>query len=116
MTDEDKPSRGLTDLDTIDAVFTALDHPVRRHVLQVLAARNDEMSAGDLHARFEHSWPTTSRHLSVLLGAELVSVRSEGRERRYRLDRDRLADVLALWLHSVGLQVVPVEPPRIPVT
>jgi DNA-binding transcriptional ArsR family regulator len=107
---DEKPPRGLADLEAIDAVFTALDHPVRRHVLQVLAARDGEMGAGELHGRFQHSWPTTSRHLSVLLGAELVSVRSEGRERRYRLDRDRLADVLALWLRSVGLRVVPSAP------
>ncbi len=99
-----KPARGLTDLDDIDAVFTALAHPTRRHLLQVLHGRG-EMTAGQLSARFSHSWPTTTRHLNVLLGAGLVEVDAVGRERRYRLARQRLGGVLALWLHGVGYQL-----------
>jgi DNA-binding transcriptional ArsR family regulator len=100
--DGGKPARGLRDLDDIDAVFNALGHATRRHVLQVLAARNGTMTAGELAARFSHSWPTTTRHLSVLTEAGLVSVSSTGRERHYRLERQRLGGVLALWLGSVG--------------
>lgn len=107
----DKPAAGLRDLDDIDAVFEALAHPTRRHILQVLAARNGTMTAGELSGRFSHSWPTTTRHLTVLLRAELVTVESAGRERHYRLSRQRLADVLALWLGSVGLDVRPARDP-----
>lgn len=99
-----KPARGLADLDDIDAVFVALAHATRRHLLQVLHARG-EMTAGELSARFSHSWPTTTRHLNVLLGAGLVEVDVVGRERRYRLARQRLGDVLALWLHGFGYEL-----------
>jgi DNA-binding transcriptional ArsR family regulator len=75
----------------------------RRHILQVLAARNGTLTAGELSARFAHSWPTTTRHLGVLLDAGLVSVTPVGRERHYEFARYRLGDVLALWLRSVGL-------------
>jgi DNA-binding transcriptional ArsR family regulator len=102
----DKPSVGLTHLDDIDAVFGALAHASRRHILQVLAARGT-MTAGELSARFSHSWPTTTRHLNVLLEAGLVTVTASGRERHYDLARARLADVVGLWLHGVDLDVRP---------
>lgn len=108
MTDRgDKPPTGLADLDAIDAVFAALAHPARRHLLQVLHARGGGMTAGELDARFAHAWPTTTRHLRVLLDAGLVSVDRVGRERRYRLERQRLGSVVALWLGSVGFALAP---------
>jgi len=104
--DDDKPLRGLAELDAIDAVFAALAHQSRRHILQVLAARNGTMTAGELSSRFSHSWPTTTRHLNVLLGAGLVSVHTEGRERHYRIERNKLGDAVAQWLRAVGFEVV----------
>lgn len=95
--------RGLRDLDDLDAVFGALAHITRRHILQVLHARAGSMTAGELASRFSHSWPTTTRHLGVLVQAGLIAVHREGRERRYVLNRDRLTAVLNLWLPSVGL-------------
>jgi DNA-binding transcriptional ArsR family regulator len=102
-----KPAAGLRDLDDIDAVFAALAHATRRHVLQVLAARDGTMTAGELSARFAHSWPTTTRHLAVLVDAGLISVTPVGRERHYRLERHRLGDVVALWLSSIGFELRP---------
>jgi DNA-binding transcriptional ArsR family regulator len=106
-----KPAAGLRDLDDIDAVFGALAHATRRHILQVLAARNGTMTAGDLSGRFAHSWPTTTRHLAVLVDAGLVSVTPAGRERHYRLERQQLGHVVALWLASVGFELLPPAPP-----
>lgn len=103
----DKPPAGLRDLDEIDAVFNALAHHTRRHVLQVLAARGGTLTAGELSSRFSHSWPTTSRHLGVLLDAGVVSVVTNGRQRHYRIERQKLGDVLALWLNSVDFDVRP---------
>lgn len=100
-----KPAAGLQDLDDLDAVFGALGHATRRHILQVLAARNGTMTAGELSGRFAHSWPTTTRHLGVLVDAGLVSVTPMGRERHYRLERQRLGDVVGLWLGSVGFEL-----------
>jgi DNA-binding transcriptional ArsR family regulator len=106
-TGADKPARGLRDLEDIDAVFGALAHATRRHILQVLDASDGSLTAGELSARFAHSWPTTSRHLGVLLDAGLVTVTPAGRERRYQIAHGRLGDVLALWLGSVGFELLP---------
>ena len=100
-----KPARGLAELDDIDAVFAALAHASRRHLLQVLAASGGTMTAGRLSARFSHSWPTTTRHLRVLLDAGLVEVEAQGRERHYRFARQHLGDVVARWLHAVGFEL-----------
>lgn len=100
-----KPAKGLRELDDIERVFGALAHATRRHILQVLHAHDGTLTAGELSARFAHSWPTTTRHLTVLLDAGLVTVTPVGRERRYQIARHHLADALGLWLTSVGLEL-----------
>ncbi|MEJ3658586.1 metalloregulator ArsR/SmtB family transcription factor [Actinomycetes bacterium KLBMP 9759] len=100
------PGKGLRDLDDLDAVFGALAHPARRHIVQVLHARSGELTAGELAARFSHAWPTTTRHLKVLTDSGLVLARKHGRERRYTLDRHRIAAVLGLWLGSLDFKIV----------
>lgn len=79
-------------------MFAALAHASRRHVLLVLHHHGGEMTAGEIAERFACSWPTTTRHLKRLTEAGLVRVQREGRERRYRLDRDTLARVAGGWL------------------
>lgn len=86
-------------------MFGALAHEARRHIV-VLLAHAGELSSGYLAAKFQHSWPTTTRHLAVLEDAGIVSVRREGRGSHYRLDRDRVRDVLEGWLRHL----VPVDP------
>lgn len=93
-------------LDELDVVFGALAHPTRREIILVLHDRGGEVTAGDLAARFEQSWPTTTRHLTVLVDSGLVAVRRSGRERRYRLNRDTLVGGLGLWLHQVEIGVI----------
>jgi DNA-binding transcriptional ArsR family regulator len=88
------PSR----LDELETVFTALSHEVRRHILVLLSHRGGELPSGYLAQRFAHSWPTTTRHLRVLEAAGLVTARREGRNWIYRLERDRLRDVVGGWL------------------
>ena len=56
------------------------------------------MTAGAIAARFECSWPTTTRHLRELEHAGLVSVEQRGRERVYRLAQDRLRTVAGQWI------------------
>jgi len=56
------------------------------------------MTAGEIADRFSCSWPTTTRHLRVLERAGLVSVEASGRERRYRLEQERLLAVAGGWL------------------
>ena len=81
----------------IDTVFAALDSAARRQILLILHFRGDRMTAGEIADRFACAWPTTSRHLRKLESAALVSVERSGRERVYRLNRERLG-VAADWL------------------
>jgi DNA-binding transcriptional ArsR family regulator len=90
--------RGLDELDAFDSVFAALAHRSRRTILSVLHARGGEMTSGAIAARFECSWPTTSRHLRVLEKAGLVTIALRGRERVYRLETARLQSVARGWL------------------
>jgi DNA-binding transcriptional ArsR family regulator len=64
----------------------------------VLKFRGGELSAGAIADRFHCSWPTTTRHLRVLVDAGLVTVEKRGRERFYKLDTQRLREVAGGWL------------------
>jgi DNA-binding transcriptional ArsR family regulator len=85
-------------LQEIDSVFGALSHEVRRQIVLLLSHLGGELPSGYLANRFAHSWPTTTRHLHVLEAAGLVSVRREGRSCVYRLERERLRQVVGGWL------------------
>jgi DNA-binding transcriptional ArsR family regulator len=86
------------ELEDVEQVFKALAHASRRQILLVLQFRGGEMTAGEIADRFACSWPTTTRHLGVLLEAGLLSVEQRGRERIYRLAKSRLLGVTGAWL------------------
>lgn len=92
------PPPGIADLQALESVFGALAHQSRRTILLVLLARGGEMTSGDIAARFDCSWPTTTRHLRILQDAGLVRVVLRGRQRVYRLDAGRLRAVAGGWL------------------
>lgn len=92
----------VAELEDTERVFAALAHRQRRHILGVLHARGDRVRAGDIARRFDCAWPTTTRHLHVLEEAGLVTVEREGRERFYRLERERLRAVVERWLGQFG--------------
>ncbi len=76
-------------------VFHAIAHPARRAMLAELA--RGERAASELAAPFRMSLPAISQHLRVLLEAELVAERRDGRYRRYRLRPAPLREV-AGWV------------------
>src|SRR5262245_38167795 len=82
----------------VERVFDALSHEARRQIVLVLSHYGPELPSGYLAQRFTHSWPTTTRHLHVLEAAGVVSVRTEGRNCWYRLNRDHLRRVVGGWL------------------
>jgi DNA-binding transcriptional ArsR family regulator len=94
----DLPSLAERKLADLKAVFAALAHDQRRHILLTLKFRGGEMTAGEIADRFACSWPTTSRHLRVLEDAGLVTVEKRGRERVYQLEMKRLLAVAGGWL------------------
>ncbi|MER7246964.1 metalloregulator ArsR/SmtB family transcription factor [Kribbella sp. NPDC000426] len=91
-------ARGGRELDDLDRVFTALAHHSRRTILLVLHLRGGEMTSGEIAGRFDHSWPTISRHLRILEQAGLVEVVQRGREHVYRLQADPLFAVGESWI------------------
>jgi DNA-binding transcriptional ArsR family regulator len=78
-------------------VFTAIAHPVRRQLLDMLTQK--EQSVTELAEPFaKHmSRPAISQHLRILLYTGLLSESRQGRERRYRLHAERLYEVQR-WL------------------
>jgi len=69
-----------------EKVFAALAHQARRDILLMLSQLGGELPSGYLARRFQHSWPTTTRHLRVLEEAGLVESRGgkHGERRIYR--------------------------------
>jgi ArsR family transcriptional regulator len=77
----------------LNTVFKAIADPTRREILRLL--RSEEMTAGDVAARFEMTKPTLSHHFAVLRDAGLVTSRREGQTIWYALNTTVLEDVLA---------------------
>jgi DNA-binding transcriptional ArsR family regulator len=75
--------------------FSALADPVRSQIVRLLAA--SDFTASGIAAEFPVSRPAISRHLSVLLKARLVQVRSESQRRIYSLD-PRGLDEIDSWV------------------
>ncbi|HKY32724.1 MAG TPA: metalloregulator ArsR/SmtB family transcription factor [Candidatus Polarisedimenticolia bacterium] len=86
------------ELEQLDAILSAIAHSSRRQILLVLRFRGGSMTAGEIASRFSCSWPTTTRHLAVLVDAGLISVERRGRERIYRLQPGRLLGSARAWL------------------
>jgi len=82
-------------------VFKALAHPDRRKVLDCL--RGGPQLAGDLAAEFESSWPTMSRHLSVLKDAGLILAERQGTQILYRINTSVVEDTATAILALVGI-------------
>jgi DNA-binding transcriptional ArsR family regulator len=65
--------------------------PRRRQILDVLAG--GELPVNDLVARLSLAQPQVSKHLRVLREVGLVDVRTEGRQRMYRLNAQPLKPI-----------------------
>ena len=72
--------------------FRALADPTRRAILDLL--RGGSRTSGEIAEQFGSSWPTISRHLSVLKEAGLINVEKEGQFMRYELATTVFQDVL----------------------
>lgn len=88
------PAKGM------DAVFTALADPTRRHVLEKLS-RGGTVTPSALAAKLPISRQAVSKHLAALQEAELVESDRVGRETKYSLRSDSL-DSAALWIQTVS--------------
>lgn len=82
-----------------DRIFDALASRPRREILAYLSAQ--ELTAGEIGARFDMSAPAISRHLSVLEAAGLVSGERRGQFIYYRLTPDNLVNTLTGFAFEV---------------
>ncbi|UNK18330.1 metalloregulator ArsR/SmtB family transcription factor [Paenibacillus sp. N3/727] len=76
-------------------VFQAIADPTRRRLLKLLA--DEEMPITALTACFPITRTAVNKHLKVLNEAGLVSSQKVGRETRYRLQPEPLAEIKQ-WL------------------
>src|SRR5205085_7600216 len=82
--------------DRVGPVFSALADPSRRFVVETLAARGSA-TATELAGELPVTRQAVAKHLAALGEAGLVSSSRSGRETRYRLTPEPLADALG-WM------------------
>ena len=70
--------------ETLDATFAALSDPTRRAILERLA--EGERSVSELAAPFDMSLAAVSKHIQLLIRANLISQHKEGRVKHCRLE------------------------------
>ena len=81
----------------LDAVYSAISHPVRRSLLGRLGPR--EAKVTELAALYPISLAAVSKHIRVLESAGLVRRTITGREHRLALEPSPLMSA-AMWLES----------------
>ena len=78
--------------------------PRRLRILELVW--DQELSAGQIAAQFEVSWPAVSQHLRVLKEAGFVVERRQGTSRLYRTDQAALGSLRSVvedhWRHGLG--------------
>lgn len=84
-----------------NSIFKALAHPDRRKVLSLL--KSGPKLAGDLAAEFDSSWPTMSRHMSVLKDADLITAERQGNQILYRINTSVVEDTAGALLSFIGV-------------
>ncbi len=80
-------------------IFKALADSTRRQILSLL--KGQDMSAGDIAAHFNISWPSISHHLSVLRAADIIVNTKEGQNVIYSINTKVLAEITA-WLADLS--------------
>jgi ArsR family transcriptional regulator, arsenate/arsenite/antimonite-responsive transcriptional repressor len=79
----------------LNHLFKALNDPTRRSILEML--RDKDMSAGEIAAQFDMSWPSVSHHLELLRKAGLVVAEKEGQYVYYSINTTVMDDMLK-WM------------------
>lgn len=73
-------------------MYQALADPSRRRILRLL--QEGPLPSGEIAGHFEMSWPSVSRHLSVLSNAGLIRARRNGQQLVYELTTSVLVDIV----------------------
>jgi len=94
----------------LDKVFAALASESRRQILAYLAT--DELTAGEIAARFSMSKPAISKHLQLLEAAGLVTSDKRGQFVWYCLEREAVGGAMAHFLKMLGAEAAVTFGPR----
>jgi DNA-binding transcriptional ArsR family regulator len=84
----------------VDAVFDALGDPSRRALVEAVGARGDA-TATELAADLPVTRQAVAKQLAALADAGLLRATRAGRETRYSVTPEPLADAVA-WMVAVG--------------
>lgn len=84
---------------SVDGVFAALAHPIRRAIVERLAI--GEATITGLAEPFDVSLPAISRHVRVLVDAGLVTSEKRGRDHHCHLREDPLMGAVE-WMLRYG--------------
>ena len=77
--------------------FKALADPTRRHILELLRAK--DLTAGEIAEHFDMTKPSLSHHLSTLKTAGLVDAERDGQNIIYSLNTSVLQDLMS-WFYT----------------
>ncbi len=86
--------------DALGSILFALSDPLRRRVLEAVAAKPDA-TVSEICAGFEVSRFAVMRHLNVLEDAGLIERQVMGRERRVKLSLLRFDEVVQAWAEKL---------------
>lgn len=85
--------------------------PRRRQILAMVW--NEEMSAGEIAARFDVTFGAVSQHLTVLRDMGFVTVRKEGNRRLYQADKTGLGPLRqvleGMWASTLDALAAAIE-------
>ena len=73
-------------------IFKALNDPARREILKML--QKQDMTAGEIAARFEMTAPSISHHLDKLKRAGLVTTVKQGQFIHYSINTTIIDEIL----------------------
>jgi DNA-binding transcriptional ArsR family regulator len=87
---------------SVGATFTALSDPTRRMLVGLIAERGS-VTASEAARELPITRQAVAKHLAVLEDAGLAAPSRAGRETRYALQPQALADAAA-WMSQVGAE------------
>ena len=78
--------------ETMNDVFKALNDPARREILKML--QKQDLTAGEIAAKFDMTAPSVSHHLDKLKRAGLVTTIKQGQFIHYSINTTIIDDIL----------------------
>lgn len=79
----------------MNIVFKALNDATRREILELL--KKEDLTAGEIAAHFDMTFPSISHHLDMLKQAQLVTASKQGQFVYYSINTS-VMDELLKWL------------------